>query len=131
MSDREDKSEKKSGFRRSVVEWGLMLLVAGSLYVTGYHTEVIGLAQRGLLATGLIQPSYELNEEKMEIAGTQFYFADADFTTRNIGQYRGKVVFLNIWASWCPPCIAEMPSIESLYAQFKNDEDVVFKLGIE
>jgi peroxiredoxin len=38
---------------------------------------------------------------------------------------RGKVVFLNVWATWCAPCIEEMPSIESLYKEFRNDKDFV------
>ncbi len=38
---------------------------------------------------------------------------------------KGKVIFLNIWATWCPPCVAEMPSIQKLYNKFKGQE-VVF-----
>ena len=35
--------------------------------------------------------------------------------------YRGSVVILNFWATWCPPCRAEMPSMENLYRRFKNE----------
>jgi cytochrome c biogenesis protein CcmG/thiol:disulfide interchange protein DsbE len=39
--------------------------------------------------------------------------------------FKGKVVFLNFWATWCSPCKEEMPSMEELYKQFK-DKDFVF-----
>lgn len=120
--------KKDKGWKRSLIELGVFVLIAGALYATGYHTQVIGMAQRGLLATGLITPSYEINEGEMRDAGTEFYFSDESFETKSIAQYRGKVVFLNIWASWCPPCIAEMPSIASLYDQMKDDDDVEFLL---
>lgn len=37
-----------------------------------------------------------------------------------LSDYRGKVVFLNFWATWCPPCRAEMPAMEKLHAKFKD-----------
>jgi peroxiredoxin len=40
--------------------------------------------------------------------------------TITLSQLKGKVVFLNFWATWCPPCRAEMPSMEILYQRFKN-----------
>ena len=38
----------------------------------------------------------------------------------SLSSYRGKVVILNFWATWCPPCRAEMPSMETLYQRFKD-----------
>ena len=56
----------------------------------------------------------------------------ADFNLPNLNgnaislsSLRGKVVFLNVWATWCGPCREEMPSIETLYEEFRKDPDFV------
>lgn len=41
-----------------------------------------------------------------------------------LSDYKGKIVFLNFWATWCPPCRAEMPHMEEFYAKYK-DQDIV------
>jgi peroxiredoxin len=44
-----------------------------------------------------------------------------DGQTLTLRQLKGKVVFLNFWATWCPPCRAEMPSMEMLYQRLRKD----------
>jgi len=54
-----------------------------------------------------------------------FKLKDLGGSTISLSSLRGKVVFLNVWATWCEPCRQEMPSIESLYEEFKQDKNLV------
>lgn len=119
------KSEKS---KRSLIEWGVIITVILVLYLTGWHTQVIGTLQRGILATGLITPSIPENSSDFETANLDFHFMNEDGVIKSLGDFKGNVIFLNIWATWCPPCIAEMPSIHSLYNHFKEDDNISFVL---
>lgn len=113
---------------RTIIEWAVIIGVILVIYAAGLHTQVIGTLQRGLLATGLIKPDVpSLTEQFPEINGN-FYFADRNGTTLSLANFEGQVVFLNVWATWCPPCIAEMPSIQSLYNRLKNETNITFLL---
>jgi peroxiredoxin len=48
-----------------------------------------------------------------------------------LSDYRGKVVFLNVWATWCPPCREEMPSMEALYRRLKGRDLEVLAVSID
>ncbi|MCS4302740.1 TlpA disulfide reductase family protein [Chryseobacterium sp. BIGb0232] len=49
-----------------------------------------------------------------------------DGTVVNTSDLKGKVVFINFWASWCPPCRAEFPSIQAFYEKYKTNPDIIF-----
>ena len=51
--------------------------------------------------------------------------------TVRLSDYRGKVVLLNIWATWCAPCVAEMPSMEKLYNQLRGDDFEILAVSID
>lgn len=53
-------------------------------------------------------------------------FKDEAGKTVSLRSLKGKVVFINFWATWCPPCIREMPSIDELKDSFKESDDIVF-----
>ena len=53
-------------------------------------------------------------------AAVDFTLPDLGGTPVKLSDLRGKIVFLNLWATWCPPCRAEMPSMQALYEHFKG-----------
>ena len=59
-----------------------------------------------------------------------FTLTDLEGNSVTLSEYRGKVVVLNFWATWCPPCRAEMPDIESLYQEYKDKGLVVIGIDI-
>ncbi|WP_293783646.1 TlpA disulfide reductase family protein [uncultured Pedobacter sp.] len=80
---------------------------------------------KGLMEIGFYKPDVETPKENVEgLNGIRF--KDVNGNLVDLGNLKGKVIFLNFWATWCPPCRAEMPSVNKLYNQFKNDQDFVF-----
>lgn len=53
-----------------------------------------------------------------------------DGKTITLSELRGKVVVINLWATWCPPCRAEMPALENAYEQYKDSNVVVLGLNV-
>ena len=49
----------------------------------------------------------------------------------NLTDYKGKVVLLNVWATWCPPCVEEMPSMEKLYQELKGAGFEILAVSID
>ena len=49
--------------------------------------------------------------------------------TVSLSDFRGKVVFLNFWATWCPPCVIEMPSMQKLHRRFKDKNFVMVAIN--
>lgn len=102
----------------------LIVVVIGVLFVS---PDAKSFVLRQLMATGLFNASIDSKSADTIISThTDFDFADEKGSIQNTSSLRGKVVFINFGASWCPPCRAEFPSIETLYSKFKNSPDVFF-----
>lgn len=103
-------------------EWAMLLAIVTIVYVFGWHI----LLQRLALQTGIFNATTTLPKVAPK-ATYDFQLTDLAGNTIDFAQFKGKVVFLNFWATWCPPCIAEMPSIEALYQKLKP-QNIAFVL---
>jgi thiol-disulfide isomerase/thioredoxin len=108
----------KPKIRKELIEWVIMITVFGVIYLGGWHTELIGRLQQAVLYTGIISPD-KVDEEKS--ASYDFRLEILNGESLSFSEMKGKVVFINFWATWCPPCIAEMPDIHALFKE-KGDE---------
>ncbi len=60
-----------------------------------------------------------------------FYLEDLKGKKSELNNFKGKVIFLNFWATWCGPCKEEMPSMETLYQQFKEKDFVFLSISVD
>jgi thiol-disulfide isomerase/thioredoxin len=79
------------------------------------------LLHKGL---ALFSPSIEDKNERKSVTDYNWQLRDETGQIFDFNNAKGKVVVINFWATWCPPCIAEMPSLEKLYNRY--NDDVVF-----
>ncbi|NEM99064.1 TlpA family protein disulfide reductase [Pontibacter burrus] len=136
---------KKKFSIKDIPGWAITLAIFGVLYLTGLHTEAIGQVQRILLATGIknadVPETLQNPDAKAVVdaaasanptmAGAGFKMVDLQGNQVNFESLKGKVVFLNIWATWCPPCIAEMPNIQRLHDKVASDKIAFVMLSVD
>ncbi|MBB2184385.1 redoxin domain-containing protein [Lachnospiraceae bacterium MD1] len=72
----------------------------------------------------------ENTNAKQIIPAFDFTLTDQYGEEHTLSDYQGKVVFLNFWATWCPPCKKEMPDIEELYKEYGYNQEDIIILGV-
>ena len=90
-----------------------------------------------ILAGGAFAATHALRDDLFPVTlgsqAPQFEAAtlDPQAVKRTLADYRGKVVLLNIWATWCTPCIVEMPTLEALHREFKDTDLKIIAVSID
>jgi thiol-disulfide isomerase/thioredoxin len=116
---------KKPVFSRSNVLNGLFIALLLLILVV---PSAKALVIRGLMEIGLFRPETATKSVAVGADLSGLKFKDAKGKTVSLADFEGKVIFLNFWATWCAPCLAEMPSVNKLYEKYKDDGEVVFLL---
>ena len=91
-----------------------------------FSPEAKSFLIKQLLFTGLFNAEISSVNSSDNTLRNHFDFKDYEGNIQSTAGLKGKVVFINFWASWCPPCIAEFPSIEKFHSKFKDNDKIVF-----
>ena len=136
--------------RYTVKAGGVLLILMGVLMLTGKMNAVTGYLSRIFQPVQKESVSGEETAEETESAAQEtgettaqetgerpkipapdFTLTDQFGNTHTLEDYRGKTIFLNFWATWCPPCRAEMPDIQALYENREEEgENALVVLGV-
>ena len=66
---------------------------------------------------------------KVNFAAPELTLTDTQGVSRSLADYRGQVVLVNLWATWCPPCKEEMPALQSFYNKHREEGFVVIAIN--
>jgi len=102
----------------------------------GPYVELAELVRYERVQASLDDPEFSAAVSKLEADNAlrdqaDFTLTDLDGKSWTLKDLRGKVVALNFWATWCPPCRKEMPDLEALYRQFKEQGLVILAISDE
>ena len=95
----------------------IFFLIVGSLAGYFVYREATGTGKSGVVNIGSQAPDFSLKDEN----GKEVKLSD----------YRGKLVFLNFWATWCEPCIEEMPEMEMLKNRLKDRKFQMLAVSVD
>ena len=114
--------KSRGALPRGVGGWIIMLLALTCSY---------GAIKFLHWSTGKIDPLKPVFHQAGQPAAEFAFVTVADGASHTLADYRGKVVVLNLWATWCPPCRAEMPSLDRLQRTYEKSGVVVITVSDE
>ncbi|HEX2926825.1 MAG TPA: TlpA disulfide reductase family protein [Ruminiclostridium sp.] len=109
--------------KKTAIIWGLAaVLVVAAYFVTANYNRNQALNSPST--------SNGLSSESPGGKAIAFSLLDTDGKKVSLDDFKGKYVYLNFFATWCPPCRAEMPDIERVYQEYKNKNLVVLAVNL-
>ena len=123
--------EKIKNYRKTRSTWNkisdlIFILLIITLFFPAGRMAVGGFVNR--VKAKVMNPEVKEDGDRLTANDYNWALNDIKGNPVNLNDYEGKVVFLNLWATWCPPCVGEMPEIQKLYDQFKDNENIAFLL---
>ena len=124
-------SEKKKPAKRALIEWAAFIGIVLLLYTTSIGTVIQSRLQQAILGLGFLRPAIELASDDQPNADLSVRLTTLDGEPLSLTAFEGKTVFINMWATWCAPCLAEMPNIHNLYQQVASDAIVFVMINVD
>ncbi len=142
--------KRQSIVRYTVKVGGILMIIMGILMVTGmmngintYLSKIAAQNETNIESSSgadtnsttsdqepTTSPQQEEDTTKEEIAAIDFSLKDQFGNTHTLSEYKGKVIFLNFWTTWCGYCKEEMPDIQKLYEEHGQNNGDVVVLGV-
>jgi len=109
---------------------GILALFIGALIAVGYHYYHSSLRLRAAATKSNL---YELDPSQVEKRRIlpNYSFKTADSSVYKLSDYHGKVLILSFWASWCSPCLVELPTFSQMQKKFSNQGLMVLAVNVE
>src|SRR5690606_35279591 len=107
---------------KTLKPWAIYIALFLVLRYSGILAGVSDVTHRALLQTGAMDADVAPSKKDKKF-NYNFTLLDLTQAKIDVSEFKGKTIFLNLWATWCGPCRAEMPSIQDLYE--KTDKDKV------
>ena len=114
--EEKNRSSRKANFKSLIL---VLLIIAGAGIIALLQLKDSSLDPFGKPLPGKGVPA------------ANFTFPDLDGNMMSLADFRGKVVLLNIWATWCAPCVAEMPSMQKLYQGLRDEGLEILAVSID
>lgn len=107
---------------------GIILIVSGLVMLV--HGSINKLEHASMQNNRKSESNQSSNNKEEKTKALDFTLYDQYGKEHKLSDYKGKTIFLNLWATWCPPCRDEMPYIEELYKEYNKNTDEVIILGV-
>ncbi|CEO28531.1 cytochrome c biogenesis protein/redoxin [Paraclostridium sordellii] len=107
---------------------GIILIVSGLVMLV--HGSINKLEHSSMQNNRKSESNQSSNNKEEKTKALDFTLYDQYGKEHKLSEYKGKTIFLNLWATWCPPCRDEMPYIEELYKEYNKNTDEVIILGV-
>lgn len=117
--------------KKFIITISLVLLVASAVITVQNYKDKAAANKESFLEDKDAISTTKINPETIKIKAADFTLSDINGNEVSLSTLKGKNVMLNFFATWCPPCRAEMPDMEKLYNETKDSNLVILAVNLK